>query len=70
MVGSHLGILISELECVDESDMVPTNASFDSKSALVMVSSYKFTKHRRHILCHYIYVRDGHACFGLIMNIR
>ncbi len=39
-------------------DMAPTTMFFDSKSAIAMGSSYKDTKHTRHIMRRYHYVRN------------
>jgi hypothetical protein len=38
--------------------MEPTTMFFDSKSAIAMGSSYRDTKHTRHIMRHYHYVRN------------
>jgi hypothetical protein len=38
--------------------MPPTTIYFDSKSAIAMGQSYRDTKHTRHILRRYHYVRD------------
>jgi hypothetical protein len=59
MAGSHLRMLIAELEGSDEQTMAPTYIYFDSKSAVAMGASYKDTKHTRHILRRYHYVREG-----------
>jgi len=58
MAASHLRILLCELEGVDELSMKPTTMFFDSKSAIAMGSSYRDTKHTRHIMRHYHYVRN------------
>jgi hypothetical protein len=59
MAGSHLRMLIAKLEGSDEHTMAPTFIYFDSKSAVAMGNSYKDTKHARHILRRYHYVREG-----------
>jgi hypothetical protein len=41
--------------------MTATNVYFDSKSAIAMGSSYRDTKHTRHIMRRYHYVREGIA---------
>jgi hypothetical protein len=58
MAASHLRMLLYELEGVDESSMEPTMMFFNSKSAIAMGSSYWDTKHTRHIMRHYHYVRN------------
>jgi hypothetical protein len=54
----HLRMLLAELEGSEESKMAPTNIYFDSKSAIAMGESYKGTKHTRHIMQRYHYVRE------------
>jgi len=68
MAGSHLRMLIAELEGVNESNMDPTYVYFDSKSAVAMGTSYKDTKHTRHILRRYHYVREGVNSKRFIMH--
>jgi hypothetical protein len=46
---SHLRMLLCELEGINEADLPPTAIYFDSKSAMAMGSSYRDTKHTRHI---------------------
>jgi hypothetical protein len=58
MAASHLGILLCELEGINESALPPTAIYFDSKSAMAMGSSYRDTKHTRHIERRYHYVRE------------
>jgi hypothetical protein len=50
MAASHLRMLLCELEGIEDADMAPTTIFFDSKSAIAMGSSYKDTKHTRHIM--------------------
>jgi hypothetical protein len=61
MAASHLRMLLCELEGVDESTLSPTTIFFDSKSAIVMGSSYKDTKHTRYIQRRYHYSRENIA---------
>jgi hypothetical protein len=58
MAASHLRMLLAELEGVDEQNMEPTTIFFDIKSAIAMGDSYKDTKHTRHIMQQYHYVRE------------
>jgi hypothetical protein len=51
-------MLLCELEGSDESSMKPTTMFFDSRSAIAMGSSYRDTKHTRHIMHRYHYVRN------------
>jgi hypothetical protein len=57
MAASYLRMLLCELEGVDESSMEPTTMFLD-KSAIAMGSSYRDTKHTRHIMRHYHHVRN------------
>jgi hypothetical protein len=59
MATSHLCMLLAELEGVDEENLDPTSIYLDSKSAIAMGNSFKDTKHTRHILRRYNYVREG-----------
>jgi hypothetical protein len=68
MAASHLRMLLSELEGIDESEMPPTAMFFDSKSAIAMGSSYKDTKHTRHIMRQYHFVRNEIAAKRFTMN--
>jgi hypothetical protein len=61
MAASHLRMLLCELEGIQESTLPPTTIYFDSKSAIAMGSSYKDTKHTRHIQRRYHYVRENIA---------
>ncbi len=61
MATSHLRMLLCEMEGITESEMEATNVYFDSKSAIAMDSSYRDTKHTRHIMRRYHYVREGIA---------
>jgi hypothetical protein len=58
MAASHLRMLLCELEGIDEGDMAPTTMYFDSKSAMAMGNSYRDTKHTRHIMRRYHFVRN------------
>jgi hypothetical protein len=58
MAASHLRMLLCELEGIEEADMAPTTIFFDSKSAIAMGNSYRDTKHTRHIMRRYHYVRN------------
>ena len=61
MAASHLRMLLCEFEGIGESSMQPTPIYFDSKSAIAMGSNYKDTKHTRHIMRRYHYVRENIA---------
>lgn len=61
MATSHLCMLLCEMEGICESNMDATNVYFDSKSAIAMGDSYWDTKHTRHIMRRYHYVREGIA---------
>ena len=54
-------MLLCEMEGIDESQLETTNIFFDSKSAIAMGSNYRDTKHTRHILRRYHYVRENIA---------
>jgi hypothetical protein len=58
MGASHLRMLLCELEGINESSMAPTMMYFDSRSAMAMGSSYRDTKHTRHIMRRYHFVRN------------
>jgi hypothetical protein len=58
MAASHLRMLLCELEGMEEAEMSPTTIFFDSKSAIAMGNSYHDTKHTRHIMRRYHYVRN------------
>ncbi len=58
---SHLRMLLCEMEGINEANMKATNVYFDSKSAIAMGNSYRDTKHTRHIMRRYHYVREGIA---------
>jgi hypothetical protein len=68
MAVSHLRMFLAELEGIEESDLPPTAMFFDSKSAIAMGESYKDTKHTRHIMHRYHYVRDGITSNRFTMN--
>jgi hypothetical protein len=59
MATSHLRMLLCEMEGISGSDMKATYVYFDSKSAIAMGNSYHVTKHTRHIMRRYPYVREG-----------
>jgi transposase InsO family protein len=61
MATSQLRMLLCEMEGVSESTMEATNVYFDSKSAIAMGNSYRDTKHTRHIMRRYHYIREGIA---------
>jgi hypothetical protein len=68
MAASHLRMLLCELEGIEDADMAPTTMFFDSKSAIAMGSSYKDTKHTRHIMRRYHYVRNEIVAKRFSMN--
>jgi hypothetical protein len=68
MAASHLQMFLAELEGIEESELPPTAMFFDSKSAIAMGESYKDTKHTRHIMRRYHYVRDGISFNRFSMN--
>jgi hypothetical protein len=59
MASSHLRMLLAELEGITKDSLAPTNIYFDSRSAIAMGSNSRDTKHTRHILRRYHYVREG-----------
>jgi len=59
MAISHLRMLLAELEDSTEDSLAPTNIYFDSRSAIAMGINFRDTKHTRHILKRYHYVREG-----------
>ncbi len=59
MAASHLRVLLCEFEGIVESTMTATPIYFDSKSAIAMGNSNKDTKHTRHIMRRYHYVREN-----------
>jgi len=59
MASSHLRMLLAELEDSTEDSLAPTNIYFDSRSAIAMGINFRDTKHTRHILRRYHYVREG-----------
>jgi hypothetical protein len=61
MAASHLCMLLCELEGIQDEDMDTTSIYFDSKSAVAMGINYKDTKHTRHIMRRYHYVRQNIA---------
>jgi hypothetical protein len=61
MAASHLRMLLCEFDGIEEQTMEATPIYFDSKSAIAMGSSYKDTKHTRHIMRRYHYVRENIA---------
>jgi hypothetical protein len=61
MAASHLRMLLCEMENISEENMAATTIYFDSKSAIAMGANYKDTKHTRHIMRRYHYVRENIA---------
>jgi hypothetical protein len=61
MAASHLRMLLCEMEGIEENNKPATPIYFDSKSAMAMGNSYKDTKHTRHIMRRYHYVRENIA---------
>jgi hypothetical protein len=61
MAASHLRMLLCELEGTHDETMEATSIYFDSKSAIAMGINYKDTKHTRHIMRRYHYVRENIA---------
>jgi hypothetical protein len=61
MAASHLRMLLCEMENISEENMAATTINFDSKSAIAMGANYKDTKHTRHIMRRYHYVRENIA---------
>jgi hypothetical protein len=59
MATSHLHMLLAELVGTSDESLEPTNIYFDSRSAMAMGSNFRDTKHTRHILRRYHYVREG-----------
>jgi hypothetical protein len=49
------------MENISEENMAATTIYFDSKSAIAMGANYKDTKHTRHIMRRYHYVRENIA---------
>jgi hypothetical protein len=68
MACNHLRMLLAELEEINESNLSPTNVYFDSKSAIAMGESYKETKHTRHIMRRFHYVRECIASKQFVMK--
>ena len=58
MAGTHLKMLLNDMEARPENEDT-ISIILDSKSAIAMGNSFKDTKHTRHILRRYHYVRDG-----------
>jgi len=58
MATNHLRMILSDLENLPEKNMKATIVYLDSKSAIAMGASYKDTKHTRHIMRRYHYVRN------------
>jgi hypothetical protein len=68
MAASHLRMLLWELEGIEETDMAPTTMLLDSKSAIAMGISYRDTKHTRHIMRRYHYVRNEIVAKRFVMQ--
>jgi hypothetical protein len=58
MAVTHLKMLLNDMEARSENEDT-ISIILDSKSAIAMGNSFKDTKHTRHILRRYHYVRDG-----------
>jgi hypothetical protein len=58
MVTNHLRMILCELQNTVEKDMKPTIMYLDSKSAIAMGRSCKDTKHTRHIMRRFHYMRN------------
>jgi hypothetical protein len=54
-------MLLCEFEGIKDEDKAATTIYFDSKSAIAMGANYKDTKHTRHIMRHFHYVRQNIA---------
>jgi hypothetical protein len=61
MAASHLRMLLCELNGTKDEGTPPTSIYFDSKSAIAMGANYRDTKHTRHIMRQFHYVRDNIA---------
>ena len=61
MVASHLRMLLCKLEGTTDEKLPPMTIYFDSKSAIAISANYKDTKHTRHIMRRYHYVRHNFA---------
>jgi hypothetical protein len=61
MAASHLRMLLCELTNITDEGMPPTSIYFDSRSSIAMGASFGDTKHTRHILRHFHYVRENIA---------
>jgi hypothetical protein len=68
MATNHLRMLLIELEGIDEKALAPTIIYFDSRSAIAMGDSYKDTKHTRHSLRRYHYVRESITSKRFVMK--
>ncbi len=58
MAASHLRMLLCELTIITDEAMPPTSIYFDSRSAIAMGASFRDTKHTRHIMRRFHYVRE------------
>jgi hypothetical protein len=62
MATSHLAMMLDEFEVRIPSDIrQPVPMILDSSSAIAMGNSFKDTKHTRHIMRRYHFVREGVA---------
>jgi len=68
MAASHLRMLLCELEGSHDETMEATSIYFDSKSAIAMGINYRDTKHTRHIMRRYHYVRENIAANRFIAS--
>jgi len=55
----HLQMMLDELEGIKEPSSSPVPILLDNRSTIDVGASYKDTKHTRHIMRKYHYVREG-----------
>jgi hypothetical protein len=68
MAASHLWMLLCEFNGTQDECTPPTSIYFDSKSAIAMGANYQDTKHTRHIMRRYHYVRENIAANRFTSN--
>jgi hypothetical protein len=68
MAASHLRMLLCELDGTKDEDTPPTSIYFDSKSAIAIGANYRDTKHTRHIMRRFHYVRENIAANRFTSN--
>jgi hypothetical protein len=61
MAASHLRMLLCKLTNITDEAMPPISIYFDSRSAIAMGASFWDTKHTRHIMQRFHYVRENIA---------